>query len=127
MLEDKIAALTIAIETLTKVLIAQSTKAKTTKAEAPKVESEAPKVEVQPEAPKVEPEAPKVEPEAPKAPKAKSKTLQDVREVAQKCLDSDKLEGVVAINKKYGLRKIGQATEDQLDQLHTDLTALLNG
>ena len=126
MLEDKIAALTIAIETLTKVLIAQSTKApKTTKSEAPKVESEAPKVE--PEAPKVEPEAPKVEPEAPKAPKAKSKTLQDVREVAQKCLDSDKLEGVVAINKKYGLRKIGQATEDQLDQLHTDLTALLNG
>jgi hypothetical protein len=119
MLEDKIAALTIAIETLTKVLIAQSTKApKTTKSEAPKVESEAPKVE---------PEAPKVEPEAPKAPKAKSKTLQDVREVAQKCLDSDKLEGVVAINKKYGLRKIGQATEDQLDQLHTDLTALLNG
>ena len=139
MLEQKIEALTAAVEALTKALLAQPTtpnKAKAPKAEAPKVEAEAPKVEAEAEAPKAEApkaEAPKAEApkaEAPKAeaPKAKAKfTLQDIREVAQKCLDADKLQGVVKINLNYGLRKIGQATEDQLEPLHADLTALLNG
>jgi hypothetical protein len=123
MLEDKIAALTIAVEALTKALT-QSGDIKPAK--APK----APKAEEAPAAAPKAAEAPAPAP-APKAEEtaapAKKLTLQDIREVAQQCLDNDKLSGVIAINKKYGLRKIGEATEDKFADLHTDLTSLLNG
>jgi hypothetical protein len=128
MLEEKIAALTAAVEALTKVIQsgATATPAKAVKAPKPAKVEEAPAAKVE-DAPapaaKVE-EAPAAEEtEAP----AKKVTLQDIREVAQQCLDADKLSGVISINKKYGLRKIGEATEDKFADLHADLKALLNG
>ncbi len=121
MLEDKIAALTIAVEALTKALT-QSGDIKPAKA---------PKAAKAEEAPAAAPKAAEAPAPAPKAEEtaapAKKLTLQDIREVAQQCLDNDKLSGVIAINKKYGLRKIGEATEDKFADLHTDLTSLLNG
>jgi len=127
MLEEKIAALTVAVEALTKVVqtlsIKQPEPAAAKPAKAPKpAKTEEAKVE-EPAAPAP---APTEEPKAEEAP-AKKVTLQDIREVAQQCLDNDKLSGVIAINKKYGLRKIGEATEDKFADLHADLTALLNG
>ena len=125
MLEDKIAALTIAVEALTKALT-QSGDIKPAKApKAPKAE-EAPAPAAAPKAAEAPAPAPAPKAEETAAP-AKKLTLQDIREVAQQCLDNDKLSGVIAINKKYGLRKIGEATEDKFADLHTDLTNLLNG
>ena len=122
MLEKKIAALTAAVEALTKVIQSGAIKndapapAKAVKAPKPAKVEEAPAAKVE--------EAPA--PEETQAP-AKKVTLQDIREVAQQCLDADKLSGVIGINKKYGLRKIGEATEDKFADLHADLKALLNG
>lgn len=132
MLEEKIAALTAAVEALTKVIQSGAIKndspapAKAVKAPKPAKVEEAPAAKVE----DVPAPAAKVEetpaPEETQAP-AKKVTLQDIREVAQQCLDADKLSGVIGINKKYGLRKIGEATEDKFADLHADLKALLNG
>lgn len=54
-------------------------------------------------------------------------TLQDIRELAQVALDNDKLSGVIAINKKFGLRRISEATEDQYAEIHELLTKLTHG
>jgi hypothetical protein len=54
-------------------------------------------------------------------------TLQDIRELAQVALDNDKLSGVIAINKKFGLRRISEATEDQYTEIHELLTKLTHG
>lgn len=54
-------------------------------------------------------------------------TLQDIRELAQVALDNDKLSGVIAINKKFGLRRISEATEDQYAEIHALLTKLTHG
>lgn len=140
MLEEKIAALTAAIENLTKVIQSGAIKndvndVKAVKAvKAPKPakieEAPAPAVKVELEEVRVvgEERAKVLEKLAP-IPEAQTKkvTLQDIREIAQQCLDADKLSGVIAVNKKYGLRKIGEATEDKFADLHADLTALLNG
>ena len=70
-----------------------------------------------------------VEPEpAPEpAPEPVKITLQDIRELAQVALDNDKLSGVIAVNKKFGLRRISEATEDQYAEIHELLTKLTNG
>lgn len=132
MLEEKIAALTAAVEALTKVIQSGAVKtdapapAKAVKAPKPAKVEEAPAAKVE-EAPA--PAAKVEEAPAPEETQASVKkvTLQDIREVAQQCLDADKLSGVISINKKYGLRKIGEATEDKFADLHADLKALLNG
>jgi hypothetical protein len=54
-------------------------------------------------------------------------TLQDIRELAQVALDNDKLSGVIAINKKFGLRRISEATEEQYAEIHELLTKLTHG
>ena len=54
-------------------------------------------------------------------------TLQDIRELAQVALDNDKLSGVIAINKKFGLRRISEATEDQYAEIHELLSQLTHG
>lgn len=130
MLEEKIAALTAAVEALTKVIqsggvktdaAAKPAKAtKPAKVEETKVEEPVEEVRV------VGVERAKVLEKLAPLPGVKKLTLQDIREVAQSCLDNDKLSGVIGINKKYGLRKIGEATEDKFADLHADLTALLN-
>lgn len=70
-----------------------------------------------------------VEPEPAPAPVAEPVkiTLQDIRELAQVALDNDKLSGVIAINKKFGLRRISEATEDQYTEIHELLTKLTHG
>lgn len=70
-----------------------------------------------------------VEPEPAPAPVAEPVkiTLQDIRELAQVALDNDKLSGVIAINKKFGLRRISEATEDQYAEIHALLTKLTHG
>ena len=133
-LEDSINKLTVAVENLTQTII-------TLNATPPVVAApDAVPAEVEPEAPKkprkkavapvAEPEvAIAVEPEpapAP-APEPVKITLQDIRELAQVALDNDKLSGVIAVNKKFGLRRISEATEDQYAEIHELLTKLTNG
>lgn len=134
MLEEKIAALTVAVEALTSALsrthVVTEISPGLGKAAATAIFEEAIKPSKARKAKVEEAPAAKVEdvpaPEETQAP-AKKVTLQDIREIAQQCLDADKLSGVIAVNKKYGLRKIGEATEDKFADLHADLTALLNG
>lgn len=149
-LEDSINKLTVAVETLTKTLevnipisgfaLDMSTfdhagQLKTETTAAPAAEPEAPKKpRKKAAAPVAEPASepapePAVEPEpepAP-APEPAKITLQDIRELAQVALDNDKLSGVIAINKKFGLRRISEATEDQYTEIHELLTKLTHG
>ena len=133
MLEQKIEALTQAILALTETIkridgptVDAAPKAKTPKVkETPKVEEtkveETPKVEET----KVE-ETPSVE-ETPKVATTSAKyTLQSVRDVAQKCLDAGKLADVVAINKAFGLKRIGEANPEQWPEIVKKLQAALD-
>ena len=54
-------------------------------------------------------------------------TLHDIRELAQVALDNDKLSDVIAINKKFGLRRISEASETQYAEIHELLTKLTHG
>ena len=42
-------------------------------------------------------------------------------------LDNDKLSDVIAINKKFGLRRISEASETQYAEIHELLTKLTHG
>ena len=135
-LEDSINKLTVAVENLTQTII-------TLNATPPSVVApDAVPAEVEPEAPKkprkkaaapvAEPEPapaaePTPEPAPAPAPEPVKITLQDIRELAQVALDNDKLSGVIAVNKKFGLRRISEATEDQYAEIHELLTKLTNG
>ena len=153
-LEDSINKLTLAVETLNQSLNNHSFVTFTTgdtrspaysvttqellnpePAPAPTVEPEAPKkprkkaaapvAEPAPE-PAAEPEVTiAVEPEPAFAPV--KITLQDIRELAQVALDNDKLSDVIALNKKFGLRRISEATEDQYAEIYELLFKLTYG
>ena len=153
-LEDSINKLTLAVETLNQSLNSHSFVTFTTgdtrspaysvttqellnpePAPAPTVEPEAPKkprkkaaapvAEPAPE-PAAEPEVTiAVEPEPASAPV--KITLQDIRELAQVALDNDKLSEVIAVNKKFGLRRISEATEDQYAEIYELLIKLTYG
>jgi hypothetical protein len=147
-LEDSIQKLTVAVENLTKTITTLNVTPAPAVPTAPEVETLPTKAvavaELQPETP-AEVEAPKkprkkaaapevatvAEPEpapapAP-APEPAKITLQEIRELAQVALDNDKLSGVIAINKKFGLRRISEATEDQYAEIHELLSNLTNG
>ena len=135
-LEDSINKLTVAVENLTQTII-------TLNATPPVVAApDAAPSDAEPEAPKkprkkaaapvAEPEPapaaePTPEPAPAPAPEPVKITLQDIRELAQVALDNDKLSGVIAVNKKFGLRRISEATEDQYAEIHELLTKLTNG
>jgi hypothetical protein len=144
-LEDSINKLTVAVETLTKTITTLNVTPAAVVAPdaAPAVVApDAVPAEVEPEAPKKSRKkaaAPVAEPEpvpadepmpeaapAP-APEPVKITLQDIRELAQVALDNDKLSGVIEVNKKFGLRRISEATEDQYAEIHELLTKLTNG
>ena len=145
-LEDSINKLTVAVETLTKTLevnipisgfaldmsTIEPTPAPAAEPETPKKsrkKAAAPVAEPAPE-PAVQPEvAIAVEPEPVTGAMHESVkiTLQDIRELAQVALDNDKLSGVIAINKKFGLRRISEATEEQYAEIHELLTKLTHG
>lgn len=148
-LEIQVAALTAAIENLTKVLtrdskcscpeakqpeaaavtepapVAKTEKKAKKEAPAPKVEEPAPAPEAKTEEPAPKTEEPKAEAPAPKA--AKKLTMQDVREVAQKALDAGKLAEVVKLNKEYNLKRISEAPEEKYEEIINRLTAIING
>lgn len=146
-LEDSINKLTVAVETLTKTITTLNVTPPAVVAPdaVPAVVApDAVPAEVEPEAPKksrkkaaapvAEPEpvpADEPTPEPAPAPEPVAETvkitLQDIRELAQVALDNDKLSGVIAVNKKFGLRRISEATEDQYAEIHELLTKLTNG
>ena len=121
MLETKIQELTAAVTQLTtaiEALRAQSvttsvtsgTAATTTTVDAPKAKkAKAPKAEEPAPAPAPEP-TPEPTPES--APVAEV-TLKDIRDAAQAALDAGKLNDVVALNKRFGLKRISDAPVDQ--------------
>jgi hypothetical protein len=148
-LEDSINKLTVAVENLTQTITLnalealgnpeptlapaaepETPKKSRKKAAAPVAEpASEPASEPAPE-PAVEPEVViAVEPEPAPALVAEPVkiTLQDIRELAQVALDNDKLSGVIAINKKFGLRRISEATEEQYAEIHELLTKLTHG
>lgn len=113
MLETKIQELTAAVTQLTtaiEALRAQSvttsvtsgTAATTTTVDAPKAKKA--------KAPKAEEPTPEPTPEP--APVAEV-TLKDIRDAAQAALDAGKLNDVVALNKRFGLKRISDAPVDQ--------------
>lgn len=144
-LEDSIHKLTVAVENLTQTITtlnaAPPVWAAANTLEAFGNPEPAPASAVEPEAPKKsrkkatpvaapEPEpAPVVEPEPVIGAMHESVkiTLQDIRELAQVALDNDKLSDVIAINKKFNLRRISEATEDQYAEIHELLSKLTNG
>ena len=119
MLETKIQELTAAVTQLTtaiEALRAQSvttsvtsgTAATTTTVDAPKPKK--------PKAPKAEEPAPAPEPTPEPTPEpapVAEVTLKDIRDAAQAALDAGKLNDVVALNKRFGLKRISDAPVDQ--------------
>ena len=151
-LEDSINKLTLAVETLNQSLNSHSFVTFTTgdtrspaysvntvelsnpePAPAPAVEPEAPKkprkkVAAPVAEPAAEPEVTiAVEPVIGASGESYKITLHDIRELAQVALDNDKLSDVIAINKKFGLRRISEASETQYAEIHELLTKLTHG
>lgn len=143
MIETKIQELTAAVTQLTTVTealiealrhqsstttVTSGTTATTTTVEAPKPKkAKAPKVE-EPAAPAPAP-APEPVPAAPEPVPAAAPevTLKDLRDAAQSALDAGKLNDVVAINKRFGLKRISDAPVEQYPELLAALKELTNG
>lgn len=137
MLETKIQELTAAVTQLTtaiEALRAQSasvttsvtsgTAATTTTVEAPKPKkAKAPKAEEPAPAPEPTPEP---TPEPAPAPVAEV-SLKDIRDAAQAALDAGKLNDVVALNKRFGLKRISDAPVDQYAAIHAALKEITDG
>ena len=121
MLETKIQELTAAVTQLTTAIealraqsvtttVTSASAATTTTVDAPKPKkAKAPKAEEPAPAPAPEP-TPEPTPEP--APVAEV-TLKDIRDAAQAALDAGKLNDVVALNKRFGLKRISDAPVDQ--------------
>lgn len=143
MIETKIQELTAAVTQLTTVTealiealrhqsstttVTSGTTATTTTVEAPKPKkAKTPKVE-EPAAPAPAP-APEPVPVAPEPVPAAAPeiTLKDLRDAAQTALDAGKLNDVVAINKRFGLKRISDAPVEQYPELLAALKELNNG
>ena len=143
MLETKLYELAIAVTQLTTAIdalraqmpsttttVTSGTAATTTTVEAPKPKkAKAPKAEEpQPEpAPAAEP-APAPAPEPAPAPAPVTEiTVKDLRDAAQAALDAGKLNDVVAINKRFGLKRISDAPVDQYSAIHAALKEITDG
>lgn len=123
MLETKIQELTAAVTQLTTAIealraqsvtttVTSASAATTTTVDAPKPKkAKAPKAEEPAPAPAPEP-TPEPTPEPAPAPVAEV-TLKDIRDAAQAALDAGKLNDVVALNKRFGLKRISDAPVDQ--------------
>ena len=141
MIETKLQELTAAVTQLTTVTealievlrhqsstttVTSGTTATTTTVEAPKPKKpKAPKVE-EPAAPAPSPEPVPAAPE-PVPAAAPEVTLKDLRDAAQAALDAGKLNDVVAINKRFGLKRISDAPVEQYPELLAALKELTNG
>jgi hypothetical protein len=143
MIETKIQELTAAVTQLTTVTealievlrhqsstttVTSGTTATTTTVEAPKpkkakaAKSEEPAAPAPAPAPEPVPVAPEPVPAA-----APEITLKDLRDAAQAALDAGKLNDVVAINKRFGLKRISDAPVEQYPELLAALKELTNG
>ena len=144
MLETKLYELAIAVTQLTTAIdalraqmpsttttVTSGTAATTTTVEAPKPKkAKAPKAEEPAPAPEPTPEpAPEPVPVAPEPVPAAAPeiTLKDLRDAAQAALDAGKLNDVVAINKRFGLKRISDAPVEQYPELLAALKELTNG
>ena len=139
MLETKLYELAIAVTQLTTAIdalraqmpsttttVTSGTAATTTTVEAPKPKkSKAPKAEEPAPAPEPTPE-PTPEPAPAPAPVAEV-SLKDIRDAAQAALDAGKLNDVVAINKRFGLKRISDAPVDQYSAIHAALKEITDG
>lgn len=138
MLETKIQELTAAVTQLTTAIDAlraqtaspsttttlTSGTAATITADAPKPKkAKAPKAEEPAPAPAEEPQP---EPAAAPAP-VSTVTLEDLRSAAQKALDAGKLNDVVALNKRYGVKRISEVNPALYPEIIAALNALLDG
>jgi len=108
--------------TTTTVEAPKPKKAKAPKAEEPAAPAPAPAPEPVPAAPEPVPAAPEPVPAA-----APEITLKDLRDAAQSALDAGKLNDVVAINKRFGLKRISDAPVEQYPELLAALKELTNG
>lgn len=139
MLETKIQELTAAVTQLTTVIealraqmpsttttVTSGTAATTTTVEAPKPKkAKAPKAEEPAPAPEPTPE-PEPAPAPAPAPVAEV-SLKDIRDAAQAALDAGKLNDVVALNKRFGLKRISDAPVDQYSAIHAALKEITDG
>ena len=137
MLETKLYELAIAVTQLTTAIdalraqmpsttttVTSGTAATTTTVEAPKPKkAKAPKAEEPAPAPEPTPEP---EPAPAPAPVAEV-SLKDIRDAAQAALDAGKLNDVVAINKRFGLKRISDAPVDQYSAIHAALKEITDG
>lgn len=120
--------LTIAIEALraqtplTTTTVTSGTAATTTTVDAPKPKkAKATKAEEPQQEPAPAP-APEAQPEPAPAPAPVAEiTIKDLRDAAQAALDAGKLNDVVAINKRFGLKRISDAPVDQYAAIHAAL------
>jgi outer membrane biosynthesis protein TonB len=139
MLETKLYELAIAVTQLTTAIdalraqmpsttttVTSGTAATTTTVEAPKPKkAKAPKAEEPAPAPEPTPE-PTPEPAPAPAPVAEV-SLKDIRDAAQAALDAGKLNDVVALNKRFGLKRISDAPLDQYSAIHAALKEITDG
>lgn len=137
MLETKIQELTAAVTQLTNAIealraqmpsttttVTSGTAATTTTVEAPKPKK-AKAVKVEEPAPAPEPTP---EPESAPAPAPVAEvSLKDIRDAAQAALDAGKLNDVVALNKRFGLKRISDAPVDQYSAIHAALKEITDG
>lgn len=93
------------------------------KVKAPKAEAPAPAPVV--EEVTAEPDA--TPDTAPASAVEKVYTIADLREAAQKALDAGKLDGVVNLNKEYGVKRISEVPADLYGEIITKLEKLVNG
>lgn len=109
----KTVPLTNTVQTSATATTAAEPAPKPRKAKAPKVEEPAPA-----------PEAALPAPEA--APDPETFTIQDLREEAQKLLVANRSDEIVAINEKYGVKRISEVSPDLYPEIIAKLR-LLNG
>jgi outer membrane biosynthesis protein TonB len=145
MIEDKIDRLIAVIEKLIAALDDAADTQPIVHADEPAPEVEAPKAPTKAAAPakaatkpakapaKATKPAPAPEPE-PAAEEAATEdepaaeptaTLQELRAAAQRCLDAGKLKDIVAINTRYGVRRISEVPADKYAEVIAELEGLV--
>lgn len=120
MIEEQLQSLIEAVNRLTDALNSRQTQTVMVASAPSVVAEEAPKPKA-----KAKPE-PAVETPAPIPVPSAKLTANDLRALAQKLLDADKLPAILAINKTYGVKRITEAPVEKYPEIHAALTAALN-
>lgn len=124
MIEEQLQSLIEAVNRLTDALNSRQTQTVMVASAPSVVAEEAPKPKA-----KAKPEpapAPVAETPAPIPVPSAKLTANDLRALAQKLLDADKLPAILAINKTYGVKRITEAPVEKYPEIHAALTAALD-